>query len=153
MDEKVIKQVQSRKLQFMVNDVFLTTTLQDLMDKLSLQSEQILTIWYTFALDKPKPQVSIPQDEWISCISSLLNLQNTGASSFVVGFFNGDLKIYDSSLKESMVVTNLHDDKIEDAVYVTSEHSNNHFIVSCSLDPFPALKVSEVTKNEVKVVS
>ena len=38
----------------MVNDVFLTSTLQELIDKLSLKSEQIVYIWYTFALNKPK---------------------------------------------------------------------------------------------------
>jgi hypothetical protein len=55
----------------MLNDVFLTQTLQDLMDKVGANSEQVLEIWYTFALDKPKPEVSIPQDEWISCIRAL----------------------------------------------------------------------------------
>jgi len=45
--------MKSKKLQFMVNNVFLTTTLQDLMDKLMVQAEQVLEIWYTFALEKP----------------------------------------------------------------------------------------------------
>ena len=60
MDEALLKEVKTRKLQFMVNDVFVTTNLQDLMDKLSLESEQVLTIWYSFALDKPKQKLSIP---------------------------------------------------------------------------------------------
>ena len=59
-DENTLKEVKTRKLQFMINDVFLTTSLQDLMDKLSLQAEKVLTIWYSFALDKPKQKISIP---------------------------------------------------------------------------------------------
>jgi len=38
----------------MINDCFLTTTLQELMEKLELNSEQVLTLWYSFALEKPK---------------------------------------------------------------------------------------------------
>jgi len=55
-----LKEVKTRKLQFMVNDVFLTTTLQELMDKLGLESEQVVTIFYSFSLDKPKQKLSIP---------------------------------------------------------------------------------------------
>ena len=44
----------------MVNNTFLTLTLQDLMDKLMITSEVVLEIWYSFALDKPKQKVSIP---------------------------------------------------------------------------------------------
>ena len=60
IEEKTLKEVKTRKLQFMINDVFMTTSLQDLMDKLELQSEQVLTIYYSFALDKPKQKMSIP---------------------------------------------------------------------------------------------
>lgn len=44
----------------MVNDKFITTTLQELMDRQSLSSETVVEIWYSFALDKPKQKVSIP---------------------------------------------------------------------------------------------
>ena len=60
LSEQEEKELQTRKLQFMVNDVFLTSTLQDLMTKVSLTSESIVEIWYSFALDKPKPTISIP---------------------------------------------------------------------------------------------
>ena len=79
----------------MVNDVFLTSTLQDLMAKVSLTSESMLEIWYSFALEKPKPTVSIPQEEWISVIKSLQHIKNVKARSYVAAFFNGDVKIFD----------------------------------------------------------
>ena len=60
LDEQDEDMLKTRKLQFMINDVFLTTTLQDLMDRLSLTGEHILEIWYSFSLDKPKPSLSLP---------------------------------------------------------------------------------------------
>ena len=60
LDEKDLQDLKTRKLQFMVNDRFISTTLQELMDKLSLSSETVMEIWYSFALDKPKQKVSIP---------------------------------------------------------------------------------------------
>lgn len=41
------------------------------MDKLALTSENVVELWYSFALEKPKPTHSIPQDEWISSIKAL----------------------------------------------------------------------------------
>ena len=69
LDDQHLKELKSRKLQFMINDTFLTTTLQELMDKVQLTSEHVLEIWYSFALDKPKPKISIPQDEWVSVLA------------------------------------------------------------------------------------
>jgi len=99
----------------MVNDVFLTTTLQELMDKLSLQAEQVITIWYSFALEKPKQKLSIPQDEWISALKALSHFKNLKAKTYVAAFFNGDIKIYDGKdkdHKEIITVAGLHEDKI-----------------------------------------
>jgi hypothetical protein len=83
----------------MINDVFLTTTLQDLMDRLQYTGEHLLQIWYSFALDKPKPSVSLPQEEWISAICSLKHEKNIKAKSYVAAFFNGDLKVLDGKDK------------------------------------------------------
>jgi hypothetical protein len=120
----------------MINDVFVTTTLQDLMDKLNLESEQILEVYYTFALDKPSKKVSIPTDEWISTIFALKSLRNTKVNCYAVGFFNGDMKIYDgkdSQPKELISVTQLHQDKIEDLIFVKSESiDGNQYLISCS---------------------
>ena len=94
--EKLLK---TRKMQFMVNDTFLTATLQDLMDKLQINSETVIEVWYSFALEKPKPKISVPQDEWISVIRSLYHGKNDKTRSYVVGFFNGDIKLFDGKDK------------------------------------------------------
>jgi hypothetical protein len=39
----------------MVQDVFLTTSLSELIEKIGITSESVLEIWYFFALQKPKP--------------------------------------------------------------------------------------------------
>jgi hypothetical protein len=66
-----------------------------LLDKIGQNTEESVEIWYTFALEKPKPTHSIPQDEWISAIRSLSHIMNEKAKTYVVGFFNGDLKVFD----------------------------------------------------------
>jgi hypothetical protein len=109
--EDDLQELKTRKLQFMVNDRFITTTLQDLMDKLEITSETVVEIWYSFALDKPKQKVSILQDEWISVLRALSHHRNEKARSYVAAFFNGDLKILDGKDKthqEMLVVQKLH---------------------------------------------
>ena len=157
--EKASTQMKSKKLQFMVNNVFLTTTLQDLMDKLMVQAEQVLEIWYTFALEKPQKKISIPNDEWISVISAYKRMRNTKMSTFVVGFFNGDLKIFDGKnqkQEELVCVQGLHADQITDAAYLKSETMDGKkFLLTCSLEPQPALKVCIVgtESNSVDLIS
>ena len=60
LDDEDLKEMKTRKLQFMVNDTFITTSLQETIDRLSLSSETVIQIWYAFALDKPKPKLSMP---------------------------------------------------------------------------------------------
>lgn len=65
-----------------------------LFDKLSIQNEESIDVYYQFSLDKPKPTHSVPQEEWISTIKSLSHVMNEKAKTYVVGFFNGDLKVF-----------------------------------------------------------
>jgi hypothetical protein len=93
----------------MIQNVFLTATVQDLLDKVSANTEESVEIWYSFALEKPKLQSSIPQDEWISVVKSLSHIMNEKEKTYVVGFFNGDLKVFDKhENKEVFSVRQLH---------------------------------------------
>jgi hypothetical protein len=74
------------------------------MDDLSLSNESVLKIDYFFALDKPKPEKTIPQDEWISHLCPHGDL-------FSAAFFNGDVKLY-SGATEKLVVKSLHASQI-----------------------------------------
>ncbi len=80
--------------------MFLSGTLQNLMEELELNNESVLKIQYFFALDKPKPEKAIPQDEWIS------NICANGAY-YSVAFFNGDVKLFEGST-EKLCVKQLH---------------------------------------------
>jgi len=148
LEENEEAELKTRKLQFMVNDVFLTSTLQDLMAKINVTSESVLEVWYSFALDKPKPTMSMPQEEWISVIRSLSHLKNVKARSYIAAFFNGDLKIFggkDSNDQELISAPQLHEDQISDAIYFKSDElGGKKIVVSCSEQPCPALKVCEV---------
>ena len=62
-----------------------------------MSNEMTLDIYYQFALEKPKPKQSIPQDEWISVITNLNHIVNEKAKSYAVGFFNGDVKLFNAS--------------------------------------------------------
>ena len=133
----------------MVNDVFLTSTLQDLITKVSLTTESIVEIWYSFALDKPKPTISIPQEEWISVLKSLNHLKNLKARSYVAAFFNGDIKIYDGKddkkHNEVHVISKHHEDQISDALFFKcDEMGGKKYLITCSEQPAPELKICEV---------
>ena len=133
----------------MTKDVFLTTTLQDLMDKVQMTSESVIEIWYSFALDRPKQKASMPQEEWISVISALKHHQNLKEKSYVVGFANGDLKLMSKEHKELVHVKNLHEEEIRDAIFIKSDsNEGKKFAITCSEQPGPALKISEVDTKE-----
>ena len=104
-DQAMVKELASKKLNFMVNNTFLTLTLQELLEQLSLSNESVIDVYYLFALEKPKPKKSIPQDEWISTIGSLTHIINQKAKSYVAGFFNGDVKLFDSKHQELLSVS------------------------------------------------
>ena len=62
IDEGKVTQadLKSRKLNFTLNNVFLTGTLQELLEKLNVNNEESLELYYSFALNRPKPTHSIP---------------------------------------------------------------------------------------------
>jgi hypothetical protein len=84
------KDLKTKKFSFVVKNTFMVGTLQNLMEELSLSNENVIEINYFFALDKPKPEQAIPQEEWISHITH-------SGSLFSVAFFNGDVKLFDAA--------------------------------------------------------
>ena len=136
---------------------FLTLSLQDLLEHLNLSTENVIEVYYFFALDKPKPQKSTPADDWISRIAPLTHLMDTKAKSYAVGFFEGDLKLYDSKHSEVLTVSQLHQaSQITDLLYFKSDlNKGTKYLISCSELPNPELTITEVAsdKRSVKVVA
>lgn len=118
-----------------------------LLEKLGISSgEESIEIWYSFSLDKPKPTQSIPQDEWISSISALSHILNEKAKTYVVTFFNGDLKVFSKNdNNEVLSVKQLHEDAIiEDSLFLRNDALDKKIVVTCSSKPEAALKISEI---------
>lgn len=72
---------------------------------------------------------------------------NEKAKTYVVGFFNGDLKVFSKHNHEEVLsIKQLHQDSIiEDAIFLRNDAIDKKIVVSCSSLPNPDLKVSEVS--------
>lgn len=72
---------------------------------------------------------------------------NEKAKTYVVGFFNGDLKVFDKhEHKELFSVRQLHQDSIiEDALFLRSDTLDKKLVITCSSQPNAELKISELT--------
>jgi len=150
------KELAGKKLNFMVNNTFLVLTLQELLEQLSISNESVVDLYYLFALEKPKPKKSIPTDEWISTIRSLSHIVNEKAKSYAVGFFNGDVKVYDSKHNEVLNVTKLHpDSQITDMLYFKSDALDQKYLITCSELPNAQMTISKIgaDKKTVKIVA
>ena len=137
-NEDFARQIEGKKFNFMINDTFLTLNIQELLLQLEISNETVIDINYLFALEKPKPTQSNPCDEWISTIASLRHILNEKAKSYCVGFFNGDVKVYNSKHAELVSVSQLHaDSQVTDALYFKSDALNTNILISCSELPNP----------------
>ena len=122
------------------------------LDKVAAQNEESIEIWYQFALDKPKPTHSIPQEEWISTIKSLSHILNEKAKTYVVGFFNGDIKAFNKKdHSEILNVKQLHQESIiTDALFLKNDALNKKLLITCSALPNSELKISEISQEGKK---
>lgn len=136
------KELKAKKFSFVIKEVFLSGTLQNLIEELQLSSESVLQINYFFALDKPKPEKSIPQDEWISHIQS-------NGNHFAAAFFNGDVKFFEGAT-EKLVAKALHQSQITGQLFFKSSVLNQDVLVTCSELPDAAITVSAVKVAESK---
>ena len=137
-----------RKFNFMINNSFLTSNLAALLQAQGISNESTVEVYYLFALEKPKPKHTSPQDEWVSAVKSLHHFVNEKAKSYAVGLMNGDLKIYDSKHAELLKVTGLHDEtSISDLLYFKSDLIDAGLVVTASEMPNPALTFGQLTQD------
>jgi len=96
----------NRKFNFMVDNTFLSSSLHDLLfTTLNKSNEKVIEVFYLLALEKPKPKHTSPQDEWISTIAPLRHFANAKAQSYMVGFMNGDIKVFNKEHAECVTIT------------------------------------------------
>ncbi len=131
--------MKGRKLNFMVQNTFLSSTLGELITSLNQSNETIVEVYYLFALEKPKPKHSSPQDEWISVICPLNHFVNEKSKSYVVGLMNGDIKLYDNKHAELLKVSTTND-SVSCALYFKSDVLNCNVLVTGSESPNAGLQ-------------
>jgi len=102
--EDKAEELKARKFNFLVDNTFLSSTLHELLTRLGKSNESVIEIFYLFALEKPKPKHTSPQDEWVGSIKSLRHFQNDKAKSYCAGFLNGDLKVFGKEHAELLCV-------------------------------------------------
>ena len=128
----------------MVDNTFLNSTLFELLDRLQKSNEQVIEVFYLFALEKPKPKHTSPQDEWIATIQPLQHFVNEKAKSYVVGLMNGDIKICSKEHAELLKVSQMHD-SVSAALFFKSDSMNANVVVSASETPNPTMIFSRVS--------
>lgn len=78
---------------------------------------------------------------------------NEKAKSYIVTFFNGDVKLYRDGIDQEVLnVKELHnaDAGIKDSLFLMNDLLNKKLLVTCSTAPQGELKISEVVKTEQK---
>jgi len=133
-----------RKFNFLIDNTFLTSTLQELLTRLNKSNETTVEVYYFFALEKPKPKHTSPQDEWVSVLAPLQHFVNEKAKSYVAGFMNGDVKLFDQKHSELLKVSSMHQ-AVTCALYFKSDALNCNMLVTGSETPGAVLVFSQIS--------
>jgi WD40 repeat protein len=76
---------------------------------------------------------------------------NEKAKTYVVGFFNGDLKVFNKRHDEIINIKQLHNESmIQDCLFLKNDTLNKKIIVTSSVLPNAELKISELTEVNKK---
>ena len=76
----------------------------------------------------------------------LTHFNNEKAKSYVAGFMNGDIKLFDHKHAELLKVTSLHN-SVSSALYFKSDLLNSNMLVSGSESPNAALVFSQISAD------
>lgn len=139
-----------RKFSFLIDNTFLTSTLQELLTRLNKSNETTVDVYYFFALEKPKPKHTSPQDEWVSVITPLHHFMNEKPKSYVCGLMNGDLKLYDQKHSELLKVSSMHE-AVTCALYFKSDTLQCNMLISGSEAPGASLMFSQVNADRKSI--
>jgi hypothetical protein len=104
-------------------------------------------VFYLFALEKPKPTLTSPQEEWVSVLQPLSHYIDDKARQYACGFMNGDLKIFDQSHGEMIKLKNLHAENVNAVLFFHNEATDAQALVSGSEHPGGDLIFSQVGKT------
>jgi hypothetical protein len=104
-----------------------------MMKRLGLSNDEVIEITYTFAMHKPKEDQKVENEEWINVIKSQFVFDDSNQPGpFVVGYFDGKVKLYDSNCVE-LYDKKLHEDTVNDIIF-TCGAPNNYRLVTAGED-------------------
>lgn len=84
-------------LQFLINGVFLRTTLDEYLTANGLSSETTLTLNYIRSLIPPLYEASFEHDDWVSSVDVLSQNVAAGQERILSGSYDGLLRIWNKS--------------------------------------------------------
>eukprot|EP01017_Pseudomicrothorax_dubius_P035253 TRINITY_DN4910_c0_g1_i2.p1 TRINITY_DN4910_c0_g1~~TRINITY_DN4910_c0_g1_i2.p1 ORF type:complete len:493 (+),score=123.99 TRINITY_DN4910_c0_g1_i2:99-1481(+) len=90
------EELQSIRFEFLVKDHFLRGNLKSHILKHNITTEETLSIYYTFALNKPKLKSKNQEEDWVKAVSPVAGLKRE-YRPYVVGLFNGSISLYSSN--------------------------------------------------------
>jgi ribosome biogenesis protein YTM1 len=81
--------------QFLINGVFLRTTLEEYLTANGLSSENTIQLQYIRSLIPPLYEASFEHDDWVSCVDVLSG--TIGQERILSGSYDGLLRVWDKS--------------------------------------------------------
>jgi len=93
---KVLSLDPPKKFSFLIDNMKLSSSLEDFLNENLLTTEQTITIYYILDINEPQKTNTIKEDEWIRNIEILQKMKYTPnkPSNYCVGLFNGEISFY-----------------------------------------------------------
>lgn len=137
------------KFEFLVNGEMLREDIGTMMRRHRISNDETIEITYTFAMNKPKEDQKIENDEWIRVIKTLFSFEdNKEIAPMAVGFFDGSVKIFS---EESEVIYNkqLHEDIVNDLIF-NRESETEYTLITAGNDE--EIQVHKLTQTDEKLL-
>ena len=93
---KVLSLDPPKKFSFLIDNMKLSSSLEDFLNENLLTTEQTITIYYILDINEPQKSNTIKEDEWIRNIEILhkMKYMPNKPSNYCVGLFNGEISFY-----------------------------------------------------------
>lgn len=135
---KMLKLSPKKKFCFFINNIILSTTLSEFVNKNLVSTENVIEIFYMFEMNEPQLKNTIKEDEWIKDIQIIQEMKFSPIKhkEYCVGLFNGEISFYngetnkkDFSLKNLVKTDEDTLALLTGVKYFKSTKSNNNLLI------------------------
>ena len=136
---KVLSLDPPKKFSFLIDNMKLTSSLEDFINENLLTTEQALTIYYILDINEPQKSNTIKEDEWIRNIEILQKMKYTPnkPSNYCVGLFNGEISFYSGETNSKIYSLKNNSPSNEDTLIMLNDikffrlnnENENHFLI------------------------